>query len=386
MFSFASPSYILYSEDRNAYGNDPSVTLLALQVLLVISVAFYLPLVTMVYQLAGFHVMLLYRGETTYDFIVGEQKRQREKRDREKDKDRGRALRRSSSSSGGSSSSSKSSGSPSGSGKGLGLGSGSLLALETEAAAGTDGSRGLGLGSGSGTLSRSNSNNNGNGMGLVSALNYSMSSRSSGSGASSPNLRDGALLGLCPPVEQKDDEEEQSAALPVDRDETDADVRSGSVPRASPRGLGLGLGLGVGSGQGEEGEEDTGAERSLSFELLHPARALAPGRSLSRKGRDKDAKDKVKDKEDFKDKSDELDDDRTNGHAMIMNSNGSGKGRSGRPEYSILVDSDSSGVKNDGVLLAMQLASSSSRDRDREADTGTGNGHLSLEESSPPSA
>ncbi len=30
----------------------------------------------MVYQLAGFHVMLIYRGETTYDFIVGEQKRQ----------------------------------------------------------------------------------------------------------------------------------------------------------------------------------------------------------------------------------------------------------------------------------------------------------------------
>ena len=47
-----------------------------MQVLLVLSVFLYLPLVAMVFQLAGFHLMLIYRGETTYDFIVGEQKRQ----------------------------------------------------------------------------------------------------------------------------------------------------------------------------------------------------------------------------------------------------------------------------------------------------------------------
>jgi hypothetical protein len=59
--------------------------------LIIISVTALLPLVALVYQLGGFHTMLgetsshlasslvsVYRGVTTYDFIVSEQKRQRE--------------------------------------------------------------------------------------------------------------------------------------------------------------------------------------------------------------------------------------------------------------------------------------------------------------------
>jgi len=51
----------------------------AIQGLLFASVGFLLPFVLLVYQLATFHLMLLYRGITTYDFIVLEQKRLREK-------------------------------------------------------------------------------------------------------------------------------------------------------------------------------------------------------------------------------------------------------------------------------------------------------------------
>lgn len=68
-------SRIRDGERRNRY----TLTLVGVQSLSVISTAFLLPLVLLVYQLAGFHAMLLYRGLTTYDFIVSEQKKQREK-------------------------------------------------------------------------------------------------------------------------------------------------------------------------------------------------------------------------------------------------------------------------------------------------------------------
>lgn len=50
----------------------------AVQALLVVSVFFFLGFVAMLIQLGGFHIMLLYRGMTTYDFIIYEQKRQRD--------------------------------------------------------------------------------------------------------------------------------------------------------------------------------------------------------------------------------------------------------------------------------------------------------------------
>jgi hypothetical protein len=50
----------------------------AVQSLLVVSVFFLLGFVAMLVQLGGFHIMLLHRGMTTYDFIIYEQKRQRD--------------------------------------------------------------------------------------------------------------------------------------------------------------------------------------------------------------------------------------------------------------------------------------------------------------------
>ena len=42
-------------------------------------------IVAMVYQLVGFHVMLIIYGMTTYDFIIAEQKREREKANKKKE-------------------------------------------------------------------------------------------------------------------------------------------------------------------------------------------------------------------------------------------------------------------------------------------------------------
>lgn len=56
-----------------------ALDLIGTEVISVISVAILFPLVSLVYQLAGFHTMLVYRGLTTYEYIVAEQKRQREK-------------------------------------------------------------------------------------------------------------------------------------------------------------------------------------------------------------------------------------------------------------------------------------------------------------------
>jgi hypothetical protein len=55
------------------------IPLAAVQTLLVISVVFFLALVSLLIQLGGFHVVLLYRGMTTYDFIIEEQKKHRER-------------------------------------------------------------------------------------------------------------------------------------------------------------------------------------------------------------------------------------------------------------------------------------------------------------------
>lgn len=56
-----------------------SISIVALQTLLVISTCIMLCIVLLVIQLCGFHIVLLWKGLTTYDFIVNEQKRQREK-------------------------------------------------------------------------------------------------------------------------------------------------------------------------------------------------------------------------------------------------------------------------------------------------------------------
>lgn len=48
--------------------------------MLIVSGAVLLPLVLLLYQLIGFHAMLVHRGITTYDYIVSEQKRLREKK------------------------------------------------------------------------------------------------------------------------------------------------------------------------------------------------------------------------------------------------------------------------------------------------------------------
>lgn len=56
-----------------------SISIVALQILLVISTVILLCIVLLVIQLCGFHIVLLWKGLTTYDFIVNEQKRQRER-------------------------------------------------------------------------------------------------------------------------------------------------------------------------------------------------------------------------------------------------------------------------------------------------------------------
>lgn len=57
------------------------ISLLSTKIVSILSVVVLLPLVAMVYQLAGFHVMLITKGLTTYDYIVQENKRQKALRD-----------------------------------------------------------------------------------------------------------------------------------------------------------------------------------------------------------------------------------------------------------------------------------------------------------------
>lgn len=80
--SFAYPGGMMHRLQQNDHlvtriGSDLKIH--ALQGLLVASVAVLLGLVVMILQLATFHMLLLYRGITTYDFIVSEQKRLRDK-------------------------------------------------------------------------------------------------------------------------------------------------------------------------------------------------------------------------------------------------------------------------------------------------------------------
>jgi hypothetical protein len=80
--AFAYPDSLM---DRVSYHNflqdriGSELSLGALQGLLIASVVVLLGLVGMIVQLGTFHIMLIWRGMTTYDYIVSEQKRLREK-------------------------------------------------------------------------------------------------------------------------------------------------------------------------------------------------------------------------------------------------------------------------------------------------------------------
>lgn len=58
---------------QNYLGSHIQIT--GIQAILVISSAILIALLSLVVQLGGFHVMLVYKGLTTYDFIVQEQVR-----------------------------------------------------------------------------------------------------------------------------------------------------------------------------------------------------------------------------------------------------------------------------------------------------------------------
>ncbi len=80
--SFAFPDRFLgrvlsFNDFKHYLGS--SISIVALQTLLVISVFILLCIVLLVVQLCGFHIVLLWKGQTTYDFIVTEQKKQRER-------------------------------------------------------------------------------------------------------------------------------------------------------------------------------------------------------------------------------------------------------------------------------------------------------------------
>ena len=55
------------------------VSFTAIEGILLGTSAILLGVVAMIYQLAGFHCMLLYYGMTTYDFIVEQQRKERDK-------------------------------------------------------------------------------------------------------------------------------------------------------------------------------------------------------------------------------------------------------------------------------------------------------------------
>lgn len=59
-----------------------AISLLGTRVVSVISAVFLVPLVAMVYQLAGFHIMLLSEGLTTYEYIIRENKKQKARREK----------------------------------------------------------------------------------------------------------------------------------------------------------------------------------------------------------------------------------------------------------------------------------------------------------------
>eukprot|EP01038_Epipyxis_sp_PR26KG_P013373 gene13373-17933_t len=80
--AYAYPTrFTHYYDGRKDGGNGDSILLPidGVRGILLGSVAIYLPLVIMIYQLAGFHLNLLYHGMTTYDFIISENKRLRDR-------------------------------------------------------------------------------------------------------------------------------------------------------------------------------------------------------------------------------------------------------------------------------------------------------------------
>jgi palmitoyltransferase ZDHHC1/11 len=77
--SFAYASQFSSRIASNARTYSYLIGLDATRGLLIASLVILVPLVLMVYQLAGFHAMIVWKGLTTYEFIVAEQKRQREK-------------------------------------------------------------------------------------------------------------------------------------------------------------------------------------------------------------------------------------------------------------------------------------------------------------------
>lgn len=74
---FAFEAAILGRLQRS--GEEVYMGAVGVKVITVLSVTVLLPVVGLVYQLVGFHCMLLWNNITTYEFIVQEQKRQRDK-------------------------------------------------------------------------------------------------------------------------------------------------------------------------------------------------------------------------------------------------------------------------------------------------------------------
>lgn len=73
-----------YSDRIECRGEESymAITLLGTRVVAIISTVFLLPLVAMVYQLAGFHIMLVSKDLTTYEYIIQENKKQKARREK----------------------------------------------------------------------------------------------------------------------------------------------------------------------------------------------------------------------------------------------------------------------------------------------------------------
>jgi hypothetical protein len=70
------------AQSRLKEGNDVwsiSLSYESAQAMVIVVGVVFLPLVAMLFQLGGFHCMLMCKRLTTYEFIVGEQKRLRER-------------------------------------------------------------------------------------------------------------------------------------------------------------------------------------------------------------------------------------------------------------------------------------------------------------------
>lgn len=76
--SFAYPTMFKHRLDNSSYNLNVNSSLDATRGILIGCIVVLLGLLAMVMQLAGFHAVLLYKGITTYEFIVQEQKRLRE--------------------------------------------------------------------------------------------------------------------------------------------------------------------------------------------------------------------------------------------------------------------------------------------------------------------